>query len=92
MFDINRLDLTIMQVLYSGDASSCTTGMTISEIMDDLFDVGIERSRWSIYRRLNGLVENGYVAKGILENHADTFYLLTKSKQIIGGNQNELER
>lgn len=38
----------------------------------------------TVYRRLRGLVEIQFIAKGVLENHADTFYLLDKGKSFLG--------
>lgn len=84
MYEINRTDVSIMQILESKSADNAAFGMTISEIMDDMQMIG-KMSRMTIYRRLKRLTESGYVAKGVLENHADTFYLTDKGARALKG-------
>lgn len=84
-YDLNRLDVTIMQVLEQNGADNHSVGMTITEVLDALLDIGIVRSRWSFYRRLGRMVQNGYVEKGVLENHADTYYLVQKGRDFLKG-------
>lgn len=84
MYKINRTDVSIMQILESQSADNAAFGMTISELMDNMQEIG-NKSRMTIYRRLRGLTESRYVAKGILENHADTFYLTDKGARALKG-------
>lgn len=84
MYGINRTDVSIMQILESKSADNAAFGMTISEIMEDMQMIG-KMSRMTIYRRLKRLTESGYAAKGVLENHADTFYLTDKGERALKG-------
>ena len=54
---------------------------SIIQIFDAIKNISV-KSRMTLYRRLKRLTENGYVAKGVLESHADTFYLLEKGKNV----------
>jgi hypothetical protein len=55
--------------------------MTIGEIMSD--NDGLLGTRMTVYKKMKKLTQNGYLAKGIIDNHADTFYVLDKSIQLI---------
>ena len=78
MYQLNRTDVLLMMALENGKAVTPAFGLTIEEIMVYLADNGNQKSRMTVYRRLRGLVETEHIAKGVLENHADTFYLLVK--------------
>lgn len=84
-FKVNRTDVLLMQTLESNDATNPAFGLTITEIMTALAEIGSTKSRMSVYRRLRHLVDIGYIAKGVLENHADTFYLVERGKRFIEG-------
>lgn len=84
-YAINRTDITLMQILEAQDADNASFGMTITEIMKCMSDIDSTKSRMTIYRRLRKLTESGYVAKGVLENHADTFYLTEKGVKALKG-------
>lgn len=84
MYVINRTDITILQILESQSADNAAFGITIAEIMSELQAIG-NKSRMTIYRRLKRLTESGYAAKGVLENHADTFYLTDKGTRALKG-------
>ena len=47
-------------------------------------------------KKMQKLVNGGYLAKGILDDHADTYYILEKSTRIIESlkeeERNEFER
>lgn len=81
---INRTDITMMQILKSQSADNAAFGMTISEIMEEMQEIG-SKSRMTVYRRLRKLSEAGYVGKGVLENHSDTFYLMEKGNKALKG-------
>lgn len=73
-----------MQILESKSADNAAFGMTISELMDEMQEIG-SKSRMTVYRRLRKLSESGFVGKGVLENHSDTFYLLEKGDKALKG-------
>lgn len=88
MQEINRTDLTILSILKMKNATNKFDGITISEILDSESD-GIPlmggKARMTVYRRLRGLNENGFVGKGALDNHADTFYLMGRGESALKG-------
>lgn len=81
MLQLNRLEYMILETLYIGECRDHCHGMTITEILDD--NDGSLGKRMTVWKKLQKLVSNGYLAKGILDNHADTYYLLEKSIKII---------
>lgn len=91
--DINRTDVLLMLSLADNGASHESNGLTIEEIMMHIHNNGNERSRMTVYRRLNKLFNNGYIGKGVISNHADTFYLLNKGKEFLNiGNTEQRKR
>lgn len=84
MLAINRTDISIMQILENKSADNAAFGMTILELTDEIKEI-TSKSRMTIYRRLRNLTQCGYVAKGVLENHADTFYLTDKGNKALKG-------
>lgn len=83
-FELNRLEFNILRCLYAGGCIDQYHSMTITELLDSNEKLG---KRMTIWKKLNKLVEAKYVKKGIIGNHADTFYLLDKSLKIIEGRE-----
>lgn len=83
MIRMNRTDVTIMVALDTGNADSPQFGLTIAELMEYISENGAEKSRMTVYRRLRGLVSCGYINKGVIDNHADTFYIEEKGKNFL---------
>lgn len=81
MLKLNRLEYMILETLYVGECTDRFHGMTILEILED--NDGSLGKRMTVYKKMQKLVNNGYLAKGILDDHADTYYLLDKSIKII---------
>lgn len=79
--ELNRLEYMILQSLYRNNCNDSYNGMTIAEIMEDNDNVlGV---RMTVWRKMKKLVETGYVAKGILDDHSDTFYLLENGMKLF---------
>lgn len=89
-YKINRLDFLILQKLSSMDCNSYYNGITITELLDECN--GVLGPRMTIYKKLKILVEIGYISKGIIDNHADTYYIKEKGINVIGGKINGHER
>lgn len=93
-YELNRLDYMILESLYVGECKDSCHGMTITEILDD--NDGSLGKRTTVWKKMQKLVSDGYIAKGILDDHADTYYLLEKSIKIIESlkeeKKNEFER
>lgn len=93
-YELNRVDYMILESLYSGKCKDRFHGMTITEISDDY--EGSLGKRTTVWKKMQKLVSNGYLEKGILDDHADTYYLTEKSIKIIESlkeeKKNESER
>ncbi len=81
MLKLNRLEYMILETLYVGECKDRFHGMTITEILDD--NDGSLGKRMTVWKKMQKLVNNGYLEKGVLDDHADTYYLLEKSIKII---------
>lgn len=88
-YELNRIDYMILESLYVGGCKDRFHGMTITEILDD--NDGSLGKRMTVWKKMQKLVNNGYLAKGILDDHADTYYLTEKSTKIIESLKEEKE-
>ena len=86
IFELNRLEFMILNSLYNARCTKPYHSMTITDLIND--NEGALGTRMTVYRKMQKLTKAGYVQKGCLDNHADTFYLLEKGiKTIEGGNE-----
>lgn len=82
-FRLNRMEYMILASLHAFGSKDCFHGMTITEIIEDNEDsLG---ARMTVYKKMRKLVQAGYIEKGVLDNHADTFYLLEKGIKLFEG-------
>jgi len=81
--ELNRNQFLILMSLFSNGATDKYHGMTISEIMEEN-DGNIGGSMY-VWRSMKKLVNACYVAKGIKDNHADTYYLIDKGLTVCKG-------
>ena len=82
-YKLNRMDFNILQCLYDGGYKDHYHSITITDLLKDNGDsLG---ARMTVYKKLVKLVKAGYIKKGCLDNHADTFYLLEKAIRIVEG-------
>ena len=88
-YELNHIDYMILESLYVGGCKDRFHGMTITEILDD--NDGSLGKRMTVWKKMQKLVNNGYLAKGILDDHADTYYLTEKSIKIIESLKEEKE-
>ncbi len=79
----NRTDLLLLVTLASNNADSKGYGLTITEIMENITATGCTKTRMTVYRRMKRLLADGYVVKGILSDHADTFCISGKGKELL---------
>ena len=78
--DLNRLELNILKCLYDDGCTDQYHSMTITELLNNNVELG---ARMTVYKKLSKLVKAKYLKKGILDNHADSFYLLDKALKIL---------
>lgn len=84
--ELNRMEFMILQSLYDFGSKDYFHGMTITEIIED--NDGSLGARMTVYKKMKKLVQAGYIDKGVLDNHADTFYLLDRGIRLFeGGNE-----
>ena len=81
ILELNRFEYLILVTLSKSGCKNCFKGITISEILE--VTEGCLGARMTVYKKLRKLVDAGYIAKGILDNHADTFYLTEKGINIV---------
>lgn len=79
-FDLNRLEFNILKCLYDSECTDQYHSMTITELLNKHTELG---TRMTVYKKLSKLTKAKYVKKGILDNHADSFYLLEKVLKIL---------
>ncbi|MXP76256.1 hypothetical protein GN277_12880 [Lachnospiraceae bacterium WCA-9-b2] len=79
-FDLNRLEFNILKCLYDSECTDQYHSMTITELLNKHTELG---TRMTVYKKLTKLTKAKYVKKGILDNHADSFYLLEKALKIL---------
>lgn len=82
--ELNRLEFNILKCLYDSGCTDPYHSITITELLEKN---EVSGKRMTLYKKLNKLVKEKYVKKGITDNHADTFYLLDKALKIIEGSE-----
>lgn len=91
--DINRLDLNILMVLATDNATNELNGMTVNEINSYYGeDKPLLSARPNLCKRMRGLHSMGYIEKGIKDVTSDTYYITEKGLERIkwnGGSNNE---
>lgn len=84
-YELNRLDYLILGTLYKGNFKDYYHAITIAEMLG--LNNGALGARMTVYKKLQKLVKEEYISKGIIDNHSDTYYLLEKGINTIeGGN------
>lgn len=86
-FELNRLEFIILDTLYEFGSKDKFHGMTITEILED--NNGALGARMTVYKKMKKLIKAGYIKKGALDNHADTFYLVDKGIKTVEGGKEE---
>lgn len=79
--ELNRMEFMILKSLYDNGCTEHYHSMTISDLIND--NEGALGVRMTVYRKMQKLLKAGYIQKGCLDNHADTFYILEKGSKLI---------
>lgn len=85
-YDLNRMEFMILKSLYDGGCTEHYHSMSITDLMND--NEGALGVRMTVYRKMQKLIKAGYIKKGCLDNHADTFYLMEKGIKTVEGEKN----
>ena len=80
-YEINRLEYMILDTLYKLELKDRCHSMTITELLEE--NEGVLGARMTVYKRLKKLVNAGYIGKGIIDNHADTYFITEKGIKLI---------
>lgn len=86
-FELNRLEFMILDTLYYADCKDHFHSMTITEILTS--NDGTLGTRMTVWKKIKKLDQAGYIAKGCIDNHAHTFYLLDKGIKTVEGEKEE---
>lgn len=78
---LNRSDYLVLSTLHELDMKDQFHGMTIAELMEE--SQNALGTRMTVYRIASKLVKMGYLATGVLDNHANTYYLLEKGRKLF---------
>lgn len=79
--EINRLEYSIVRKIYQLNYKNRFNSGTITEIMESA--EGKSATRMTMYRKLQKLVKLGYIAKGAIDDHADTYYITENGIKLI---------
>ena len=74
---LNRSDYLILDTLHGSNMTDQFHSMTIEETGNVL---GV---RMTIYRMVTKLVKLGYLEKGVMDNHANTYYLTNDGRKLF---------
>lgn len=78
---LNRSDYLILSTLHDLKMSDQFHSMTVEEIMDETGNaLGV---RMTVYRMVTKLVKLGYLEKGVMDNHANTYYLSDEGSKLF---------
>ena len=78
---LNRSDYLILDTLHSSNMTDQFHSMTIEEIMEETGNaLGV---RMTVYRMVTKLVKLGYLEKGVMDNHANTYYLTNDGRKLF---------
>lgn len=83
-FKLNRAELKILKCLYSNGCTSQYNSMTVAEILDKDKEL---KTKDVVYKNLKKLKSVKCVSKGIMNSHADTYYILERAIKIIEGKE-----
>lgn len=71
----------ILDTLHGSNMTDQFHSMTIEEIMEETGNVlGV---RMTVYRMVTKLVKLGYLEKGVMDNHANTYYLTNDGRKLF---------
>lgn len=85
-FKLNRAELKILKCLYSNGCTSQYNSMTIAELLDMDNELS---TKTVIYKNLKKLISANCVKTGIINGHANTYYLLERAIKIIEGKETD---
>jgi hypothetical protein len=91
MYNIDRTDFCILTAFKAEDGDTIITldkptdGITITEIISYLETINVSKCRRTVYMHLTKLFNDGYIGKGIVNNHADTYFIKERGQQALRG-------
>ena len=85
-FKLNRAELKILKCLYTNGCTSQYNSMTIAELLDMDNELS---TKTLIYKNLKKLISANCVKTGIINGHANTYYILERAVKIIEGRESD---
>ena len=83
-FKLNRAELKILKCLYSNGCTSQYNSMTVEEILNRDKEL---RTNTVVYKNLKKLISANCVKTGIMNGHANTYYILERAIKIFEGKE-----
>lgn len=77
---MNRLGFIILSILRASGATGRLSGMTLREIALSE-DLGMKEN--TIFKKIRGFEQSGYVCRGLKEGRADTYFITPKGCQCL---------
>lgn len=81
--ELNRLEFLILDTLYESGCKDHFHSMTITELLES--NENALGARMTVYKKMKKLLKAGYIKNGVLDNHADTFYIVEKGIELVEG-------
>lgn len=81
--EINRLEFYILDTLRQLEMKDKFHSLTITELMEE--NEGALGARMTVYKRLKKLSKDGFIDKGIIDNHADTYFITERGIELLEG-------
>ena len=78
---LNRSDYLILDTLHDSQMTDQFHSMTIEELMEE--NDNSLGTRMTVYRKVTKLVKLGYLEKGVMDNHANTYYLANEGSKLF---------
>lgn len=74
---MTRMSIVLLEIMVDMNATSPILAKSINEMLEDA-DVRESFSHSTLYRNLKSLVREGYLAYGLMDKRAETFYVSAK--------------
>lgn len=82
---MNRTDFILLSILFSMNATSSISAVSIQDIMDE--DLDIKTNTYQ--KKMLALKNQGYVLAGMKEGKANTYYLSNAGRKLVEENMSE---
>ena len=75
---MDKMDFAILDVLINNKSTTKISAISLKTMLVDL-----DIPYGTLYRRIAGLLADGYTEKGIMESSGNTYFINSKGKKIL---------